>query len=174
MPTESVVSKSTEQKWAKLDSEVEGDTRGSYAALQDADKRKAGPWGDLVRLGKAYLGWDKSALQADRRELQNFVSLRATAENVNWQNESAFRDVFRRVIIGSIENDPARPDKMDREDGPYSDEMPAKFARNTAVRQAFMAAISQGATEEVISAALAAAKSGKAAKTDKDEAADES
>ena len=134
--------------------------------MQDADERKAGPFGDLQKLAKSFLGWDKTGEKSVRRELQNFVSLRMTADNTSWVNESAFREVFRAALSSSSDNDPANPDRMKTEDGPYSEEDFPKFERNKRIRYTYLLAISQGASDEDIKAALAGGKSGKAAKTE--------
>jgi len=158
----------TTTETTKIDSERENDVRGSYAKLQDADDRRAGPWGDLQKLAKAFLKWDKTAKAADRRELQNFVSLRLTSENATWPNEQAFRDTFRRVIQSSNQYDPARQDGGTPADAGEVYDNGDGRARSKAVRAAFMAAISQGASDEIISAALKLAKGGKKDKPDGD------
>ena len=95
-----------------------------------------------------------------------------TAENVTWQNEQACRDTFLRVLVSSSDNDPANPDRQKSEDGPYRDDLPAKFERNKAVRYAFLAAISQGATDDHLGRARSR-QVGQGRKTDKDEASDD-
>jgi hypothetical protein len=145
----------------KVDSERENDVRGSYAKLQDADDRRAGPWGDLQKLAKAFLAWDKTAKAADRRELQNFVSLRMTSENVTWTNELAFRDSFRRAIVSSIQYDPRRPGSDTPEDAEkvFGKHEPGAYARDQRIRSAFHEAItSADVNPDTIKAALAAAK----------------
>ena len=92
------------------DESHDADAKKAYAQVTTADDRRSGPWGDMQKLAKAFLKWDKTAKAADRRELQNFVSLRMTSENVTWGNEVAFRDTFRRVIASSNQYYPARQD----------------------------------------------------------------
>lgn len=112
---------------------IEKDARESYAAVAARGQSKVSACGTLQRIAKAYLKWDKSADKTERKDLQRFASMSLTAENCSWQTEQAFRDAFHRVLVSSAENDRNK----EGEGNP----------QHSAVRAAFYAAISNGASE---------------------------
>jgi hypothetical protein len=135
---------------AKVDGERDTDAREAYATLQTAEERKAGGCGALVKLAKAYPA--KYAEKSVRREIGNFISLRATADNLNWANTLSFVECLNRLIHSDIQHDPRRKDE-------YLDgEKRAAYERDTEMRFAFKAAVASGATDEVVKHALALAK----------------
>lgn len=141
---------------------AETDARAAYEAVGSAEYRRAGPWGNLQKLGRAYLGWDKYAERSARRELENFNKLRLTYENTSWTNEESYRDCFRRVIQSSDQHDPRRKDKF------LEGETPQKYERDRNTRHAFLQATAKGATDELVSATLKLARGDKRSKSNGD------
>src|SRR5262245_47401583 len=144
MPT---VTRSNETPYAKTGAHVEKDTRGSYAQVKDATYRAHSRFADLRKIAKAYIRWDEG--MADKsvvRELKNFIDMPLSAENTTWMNEQAMRSVFARVLVSSAENDPSAEQDTEKQ--------ATEYRRNPAVRSAFRAAISIGASDEALQRVL--------------------
>src|SRR5262245_17025158 len=144
MPT---VTRSNETPYAKTGEYVARDAKAAHSEVKDATYRAHSRFSDLRKIAKAFIRWDEGA--ADKgvvRELQNFISMPLSAENCTWMNESAMRSVFARVLVSSAENDPSAEQDTEKQ--------ATEYRRNPAVRSAFRAAISIGASDEAVQRVL--------------------
>ena len=128
----------------------------AYKEVAKAYDLRRRPFAVLQRIARAFLKWDDNADKAVRRELQNFASMKLSEENTSWFAEKAFRECFLRALTASTENDPSRPENVDREDGAYSEKQAAGYASNLMVRSAFYDAVAIGASDEKIKRVLGA------------------
>lgn len=128
----------------------------AYKEVATASDLRRRPFAVLQRIARAFLKWDDTADKSVRRELQNFASMRLSEENTSWFAEKAFRECFIRALHASAENDPARPENVDSEDGAYSEKQSAAHAENSMVRTAFYDAVAIGASDEKIKRVLGA------------------
>jgi hypothetical protein len=123
---------------AARDADLRADVAASYADVAARGQSKVSACGDLQRLARRFLKWDRTADKADRRDLQRYAAMPLTVANCSWPVEESFREAFSRTIISS-----ANGDKNSEQSNP--------------VRAAFWAAISPGAQQPLIDQALALA-----------------
>ena len=92
-----------EEQRAKLfdsdEADRESDTKIAYAEVTKSIQGKAGPVGTLQKIGKLWLKWDSEPRPKTRarRALQQLVGV-PTAENANWNFESALRDALASAM----------------------------------------------------------------------------
>src|SRR5262245_13493877 len=132
------MSTTTRTPYAKTGDYVAQDTRGAYAELSTAAKRKQSPLASLQKVAHAFLNWDDSAGAAERRELQTFADMPLNSNNVTWPTEPAFRGAFRRALTAAAADNETEGKKFE--------------PRNMAIRAAFFRAIAGGAAETDIKA----------------------
>ena len=128
----------------------------AYKEVVRAGDLRRRPFAVLQRIARAFLKWDDSADKAVRRALQNFASMKLTEENTTWFSEQAFRECFIRALAASADNDPQKPENVDREDGAYSEKQSEAYASNSMVRAAFYEAVAIGASDEKVERVLGA------------------
>jgi hypothetical protein len=128
----------------------------AYKEVAKAYDLRRRPFAVLQRIARAFLKWDDTSEKSVRRELQNFASMKLSEENTSWFAEKAFRECFLRALIASSDNDPHRPENVDRGDGPYSEKQAAAYASSLMVRNAFHEAVAIGASDEKIKRVLGA------------------
>lgn len=126
------------------------DASESYAKVAARGQSKVSACGDLQRLARAFLKWDKTAEKAPRRDLQRFATMSLTEENCSWQTTVSFQDAFASALASSAQNDKPEAGEL------YDSE--TKEAANQKIRAAFAEAISADATADTIKRAMDSVK----------------